>query len=186
MLIKGLIVIAAITCTACSNALPDKYDVYIDPAFDSYSAGLVSSSCREWESKVDATGGHLELNDTVEYKLCSSGHETCSNAITVHPQTTAWITSYVSNGGELYGDTNSTNNFDWRGDTHWGDIWIAMDAPVGIFPHLVKHELGHAMALSHTGPGTIMCGTYQCGSNEVMCADVEQWANLRGGQVSCR
>lgn len=41
-----------------------------------------------------------------------------------------------------------------------------------------RHELGHALGLVHTGPGTLMCVLYQEGTSEITPADVAQFWSL--------
>lgn len=42
------------------------------------------------------------------------------------------------------------------------------------------HEMGHAMGLLHTGPGTLMYPYGDKGSKTVTVADVAQWYHVRG------
>ncbi len=52
---------------------------------------------------------------------------------------------------------------------------VILDGLEGItFLQTVTHEIGHAIGLVHTGPGTIMCKDSMCATTEVTCADLQQ------------
>jgi len=42
------------------------------------------------------------------------------------------------------------------------------------FTQTVTHEIGHAIGLVHTGPGTIMCKDSICATLVITCADIQQ------------
>jgi hypothetical protein len=64
----------------------------------------------------------------------------------------------------------------WTGDVWFVEIDLGQIAARGYnAQEVMAHELGHAMGLVHTGPGTLMCATLVCAAELVMPADVAQW-----------
>ncbi len=63
------------------------------------------------------------------------------------------------------------------------DMWLdepkLEGMPVEKAQWALAHELGHAMGLLHTGPGTLMYPYYEGAAHVVTPADVEQWKAMR-------
>ena len=59
--------------------------------------------------------------------------------------------------------------------TDSSDVSVIAGMPLAVY----EHELGHAMALEHTGPGTVMCPGTGCMSPGVTATDVDQFLSLR-------
>jgi hypothetical protein len=57
---------------------------------------------------------------------------------------------------------------------------VASDCPENMKPEVWLHEMGHALGLVHTGPGTVMCASFQCAAKTVTAADVAQYELVRG------
>ncbi len=67
----------------------------------------------------------------------------------------------------------------WTGGEN-SDLYISDNVDDTKFEHIVEHELGHSLGLDHTGPGTLMCKSISCASQDITCADVEQFCHIWG------
>ena len=68
-------------------------------------------------------------------------------------------------------------------DQH-ADVYVAVDEDgawsTATATQTMTHELGHAMALQHTQPETVMCWTESCANPGLTCDDAAQWLYIRG------
>jgi hypothetical protein len=70
-------------------------------------------------------------------------------------------------------------------------IDLALINDIDVFSHTVQHELGHMFDLKHTGVGTVMYPYSNVSSpqtdaaQDVTCADVQQYVDLRGATNHC-
>jgi hypothetical protein len=69
------------------------------------------------------------------------------------------------------------------GYTVFTEMWLVEPALVKQTPamaqRLIAHEMGHAMGLLHTGPGTLMYPYSDLGSLTVTPTDIAQWRAVR-------
>lgn len=49
-----------------------------------------------------------------------------------------------------------------------------------VLAETARHELGHALGLKHTWPGTIMCADLACAAPAITCADLQQLCKVWG------
>jgi hypothetical protein len=158
--------------TSCAGA-PSSYSVVID-GFTPEQTMVVVEACRTWERAV-ADPSRLRLFINVDMP-CDLGHD---DAICVLPTTMAEIAE--GNGVERFGvtyhrrqDVQPQATVDPLGSL----IYVATDT--GDVKQTSEHELGHALGLVHTGPGTLMAPYVQEAARDVTPADVEQFLKVHG------
>lgn len=172
----GLLVTAAAALCACGcRSLGDRYQVHLDPAFTLDEMTIVMGALDEWGSRVPV---HFET--TVSY--CSGDHD---GQICMHPEDPAAPYCTGSLSAHIEGGcTDDTVDVFGRIDGH--DVYLLPMLQVdalrqGTFWNMTRHELGHAMWLAHSKPGSIMCATMDCEGSpgHVSDNDVDQWWEVR-------
>ena len=140
----------------CANLAPgNHYALTIDPTLSLEDQSTATEAAHAW---VDALHGELTID--VAIGACSSN----DREICVLPTYPGRLMP-----GEL---ANTTRYFAWdRADTY-----ISPDS-TGLTT--ITHELGHAMGLVHTGPGTVMCFATGCAAERPTHADAAQWRQTR-------
>ena len=175
---KRLIVLLAAGCLmGCMQDRPiENYTVYIDPAFGDRTVDVVNAF-DDWATKVQWHSPHFDI--TVFNLVCDNS---CTNVITVHPETMAQIANHQ--GTDDLGYTMRTwTDRAFNGNNEWSNVFIASDMPAReqqYFVQTVRHEIGHALALQHTGCITVMHFDANCASPEISEGDIEQYESLRG------
>lgn len=141
------------------------YQVRIDPAFDADQVEAIASAAASWEAVVP-----VALDVVVA--TCSEGSAP-AGVVCIRPTMEAVLRAAhdgVNVGAWTYYQQNSA------------DVLAATDMPGGAlyFQQALAHELGHAMGLVHTGPGTVMYAIHDADmASGPTSADAAQWAALR-------
>lgn len=163
-----------LTIVSCGGT-PSSYSVMID-GFTPEQASTVVEACRIWEHAV-ADPSRLRLFVNIG-EPCDLSHD---DAICVFPTTMAKIAE--ANGAERFGvtyhrlhDVQPQGTIDPMGSV----IYVATDT--GDVKQTSEHELGHALGLVHTGPGTVMAPYVQEAARNVTPADVGQFMKVHGYQ----
>ncbi len=150
----------SLACAVGWEANPtNHYHLKIPPSFTSDQAQMITDAATEWQKR--------------------SG-----NYVTFDADPRARFDVITFEGGDAF---EMSRNFDgalgesiFDGQSTTIVIYDGLDATT--FHQTVMHEIGHAIGLVHTGPGTIMCKDTGCATHEVTCADVQQ---LEGASSAC-
>ncbi len=173
--IPFLSLLAALSALAgCANAPPSAYVVTLDPSLGSLAENALVAT-DEWRLAVSA------LSLTVVMAPCRLQDDPrgtiCVMAVPTQPGEASDVEGQTG-GGSCGGIGGSSSDR----DRCWGIVSVfppASEHGDAESTRVIVHELGHAMGLSHTGPGTVMCHTSVCASLTVMPADVAQWQSVR-------
>jgi hypothetical protein len=154
----ALTLVATALSAGCAP-LPDRYDVRVSDQFTDEQIAGIRQAVDAWNAGLGAHVLSVEVGSP-----CDPAPDVC-----VQPTTLA-ANNARSGGTETWGYTQK-------------ERWVYLDTdavPEADFPQVAAHELGHAMGLVHTGPGTLMCASAKCASPTVTQADDDQWYELRG------
>jgi hypothetical protein len=159
----------------CGGLGPGReYRVQVDPSLPPIFTQAVIDSASEW---AQAVGQDLRLTVVVSGGTCDDKQHT----ICVHGSDYAFTQGLTGPG--------SIGSTTYHGATDSADTWLALDwldTHSGDINATVRHEMGHAFALQHSGPDTAMCYKMTCASDHVTCDDVGQYRYVRGlGFSSC-
>jgi hypothetical protein len=159
--VVGVVVIA---CGGCAVGWAPNttrhYGIYVDPNFTDDQANAILEAANAWQT---ATGSFITFQ--------GSEHPTGDAVIAVHGLPIAGMDEKACGMTEFDGVPS--------------DLYVANDINPTLFSITVKHELGHALGLMHTGTGTIMCADASCVSWTITCADLTQLCKV-WGTFECR
>jgi hypothetical protein len=185
MLKTILLIASALVLTSACAPTPDyptQYTVLIDPAFDALGEmPQVMEGLQLWEVATGVTFIPVISNvvcdkDTSVFSPDNS--DTCHHAFSIHPDTHDDLVSKFNdttligycrgwslrNAGSVVGA--------------WSNVYVQYNTSA--FAETLQHEVGHALGLVHTGPGTLMCWNTDCSPGQITCDDVQQYRALRG------
>ena len=142
---------------------------------DHYLVEIDTSTVADWQvavvvAAVDDWAAHVPVTLDVTQTACSghAPHTICVHAAT-QEETASHSPAYTSIGSTYYGDVEDG-----------AEVWLDQDLVLSRFSQTATHELGHAMALEHTGAGSIMAPNEVEAAAHVTAVDVAQWLSLRG------
>lgn len=174
-ILAAVCLVSVMGCNAFRDRPTSTYEVYVDPAFGDQTE-LVLDALQDWEAKVHASGSPLTLHATIVNMTCDSG---CYDAIAIHPVPQSFITSQHGAESDAVGVTFRFWDDTLHGNTEYSNVYIANDLDDTTWFRVVRHELGHSLALLHTGSGTIMAPNVNNASPDISDADVQQFNDLR-------
>jgi hypothetical protein len=174
-------IIVCLSLVSCSEGQPSNYyRVYIDPAFGD-QIQPIESAIYEWNTQVRKHGGVLNLQPYVMYKEFS---DNCSQEIIIHATNSFVIAAMdksVSSAEYITLGLTSNNK-----QSDCAEVHIITDMPNNIDTKwIAAHELGHAMWMVHTEPGTLMTMQYPDQPHAITCKDLQQWSKLQGQNMIC-
>jgi hypothetical protein len=150
----------------CSYRPPNSYAVDIDPSFTVAEQQSIVSAADAWSAAIP----QLELRTGL-----SACHTESDNTICISP-------SHALVAAGPYGDALGGTAYEISAGgkartTLYVDL-VAAQTRVTL-ETVAAHELGHAMWLHHSGPGSLMCSDTGCMAHGPTAADVEQWKAVR-------
>lgn len=160
----------AVFLSACV-AHGENYDLYISPAFDESYTTHIEEAARDWEQMVPA---HFE----VKRGGCPGRNRT---------------TTCIFEADEAFFESSNVKGAVGFTTCAWGvddgcRVFLLDSWPDDGRRQLAGHELGHAMGLSHEGPGTpiettgpvIMAPRMGDAAPRPTCLDAAAWYAIRG------
>lgn len=128
------------------------YHLEIAPGdFSSDQVAAILDAANEWQSSSDAY-------------VTFDGAPATEDTIVFHARTPDAMLAEFGGG--------AIGNNAYEGQSSNIDLVMTLDAET--FHQTVIHEIGHALGLIHTTPGTIMCANTQCATLIVTCGDLNQ------------
>jgi hypothetical protein len=161
-----LLLALALTSSACSSKPTMDYDVTVDPAFSPAETDAVIAGVEDWGRSIP------ELQLTYKIASCDSPS---SCQVCFHPQHDAPDPTHDVVGSTFPGSVDDST------------VWIYVDRiqatgwdVSSLIEQTTAHEMGHAVGLHHTGPGTLMAADVPDQAHGVTSADVSQFWSVRG------
>lgn len=159
---KILACVVALGSAACAQKPSSHYSVYIDPTMNAYDTDAMLSGLQSWEQSVNVT-----FDTKIGLPFTTEEHQ-----IVLHASTKADVAKRGVEGdiGVTFRDEEQDR----------ADIYYGLDLTNESTLHVeIRHELGHAMGLSHTGAGSLMCANKECAAENITSTDIAQYNSLR-------
>jgi hypothetical protein len=165
---RALIIFATILLAACgapppATPLGTTYEVVVDPAAGADAYAQMQQAAAAWVAAIP------ELSLRVSQGPCP-GVPARGVVCAAIADAAQQAEEHAAAGPGVIDDTVS-----WPPDDS-AQVWFFSTEPGA---QAAEHELGHAMGLVHTGPGTIMCAYTGGWPAGVTAADVTQFWALR-------
>jgi len=156
------------------------YQVYLDPKFTTEQQGQVIAGAQAWVDQTQNSPHPLSVTFNIADVTCDNN---CYGVITVHAWTAEQMKVFRNGPRDEYGNTERVWQYRLlsgeNGSSDYSNIYMDIDQPAHWFQQTATHEVGHALALQHTGEGTLMCAYTSCAAHEITSADVQQYNDLR-------
>lgn len=162
MKLSLIVLLLALLASACNWQVnpTHHYNLDIETGFTANQYGMVIDAADRWTA---ATDGFITFG--------LIGYRGDPTTITVTGMSVADLDA-------KYGD-GYAGMCQWTGGEN-SDLYLSNNVDDIKFEHIAEHELGHSLGLDHTGPGTVMCKSIGCSSQDITCADVEQFCRIWG------
>lgn len=151
---RRTVIVIAIALGCSQTNTTRHYHLDVAQGFSLEQSQAIFDAAAEWQTSSDAY-------------VTFDGQYAGNDVIVVHPATPDQLVAEFGGGTIGYNETSGTAS----------TISIVTSLDPQTFHQTALHELGHALGLIHTTPGTIMCANTTCATLEVTCGDLEQLAH---------
>jgi hypothetical protein len=155
------------------GTLASEYTVKISPNFTPDEQYVIIAAADAWAAAIPELKMNvvITLCDALENGVICINPDTHADIVSRSGDPNAIETTHTESG--LFADNTYTGGW---GGKDGGQVFLDTAAPLLIG---AEHEMGHAMGLSHTGQGTVMCGNSRCATSDISAIDVAQWRAYR-------
>jgi predicted Zn-dependent protease len=149
--LRPLLVLAFAACSGWQPNPTHVYHLEIDSQFSAAQYQAIADAATEWQQSSA---------NYVTFDFVPSAND----VIAFRATSVAQIRTEF--GGGAIGYT------EYEGQSSNIDLGTSLDAEM--FHQTALHEIGHALGLKHTTPGTVMCMDTTCATLEITCGDLVQ------------
>jgi hypothetical protein len=176
--------LSAIALVGCTSSFGDNppipsvygrhFEVQINPTVPANYASHILDAVDDWNTNIPGTL-------TVKFVACDMNAYPAAGVICINVVPEGYIQKRF--GAPAVADGGNDGE-EYIGYTIWDNAGanVFLDETMGdsVVQQSVAHEVGHGMALIHTGTGTLMCWSTSCQSRTLTADDIDQWYNTRG------
>jgi predicted Zn-dependent protease len=157
--------LAALAFVACGGWEPNPshfYHLAIASGFSDAQYQAIRDAASEWQ----ASSGNYVTFDPVVASVSAWGTVTSTDSDVIAFQADSVGAIRSEFGGGAIGYTQ------YEGQS--SNVYLGTSLDAETFHQTALHEIGHAIGLKHTTPGTVMCQDTTCATLEITCGDLVQ------------
>jgi hypothetical protein len=158
----ALFALAFVACGGWESNPSHLYHLAIGSGFSDAQYQAIRDAASEWQE----SSGSYVMFDSASAGVSSWGTvaSPASDVIAFQADSIGAITSEF--GGGAIGYTQ------YEGQS--SNVYLGTSLDAETFHQTALHEIGHAIGLKHTTPGTVMCQNTTCATLEITCGDLVQ------------
>jgi hypothetical protein len=167
------VLVAALGSCGCASKtfpLPREYQVHISPHMKPEQTQAVLDALDSWQQVAVVHFDVTISNEECGYTLIPGARGGC-----IFIAYTGLPDVRLACDGPAVGCTTDQGTSGVAANTILSDALVES----GALHAVVMHEIGHALGLHHTGPGTLMCRSLDCDPGYVTQEDVGQYESYR-------